>query len=48
MIAEKRREDRLRDLGFTVVRFAWSDLRDPAAMVAQVRRAMDRGRRTLG
>ncbi len=30
VIAEKRREDRLRDLGFTVVRFAWSDLGDPA------------------
>jgi hypothetical protein len=31
MIAEKAREDRLRDLGYQVVRVCWADLTQPAA-----------------
>ena len=47
VIAEKRREDRLRSLGYTVVRFVWSDLADPAAMAATVRAALEQGARTI-
>jgi len=47
--AEKRREDRLRDLGYEVVRVVWSDLDDPVALARRIRRAMDRARgRGLG
>ncbi len=37
---EKRREDRLRALGYLVVRITWADLEHPGAAVAKVRRAM--------
>lgn len=37
---EKKREDRLRALGWLVVRFTWDELADPAAMIAKVRRAV--------
>ena len=47
VIAEKRREDLLRSLGYTVVRFVWSDLADPAAMAATVRAALEQGARTV-
>ena len=47
VIAEKRREDRLRSLGYTVVRFVWSDLADPAAMAATVSAALEQGARTV-
>ena len=40
---EKRREDRLRDIGFEVVRFTWDDaFRHPAELAARVRRAFAR------
>lgn len=43
---EKRREDRLRDLGFEVVRWDFSDLRrSPGATAARIRAAFDRGYR---
>lgn len=42
LIAEKRREDRLRDLGYEVVRVTWADLAHPAELVARIRRAIDR------
>lgn len=38
--AEKRREMRLRRLGYIVVRFTWSDLSDPARVVQAIREAM--------
>ena len=44
LIAEKRREDRLRALGFIVVRVTWADLRRPDHLVAEVRRAVARSR----
>ena len=40
LIAEKRREDRLRALGYVVVRVTWADLDRPGWLAAQVRRAM--------
>jgi very-short-patch-repair endonuclease len=44
LYAEKRREDRLRDAGFEVVRFGWSDVRSQsAALAARVRAAFARG-----
>ena len=33
VILEKKREDRLRDLGFRVIRVYWDDLRDPARLL---------------
>jgi very-short-patch-repair endonuclease len=38
--AEKRREDRLRALGYVVVRITWADLETPGRAVAKVRRAL--------
>lgn len=38
--AEKRREDRLRAMGYTVVRLTWADLESPGKAVAKVRRAL--------
>jgi very-short-patch-repair endonuclease len=38
--AEKRREDALRRLGYTVVRITWADLERPGAVAAKVRVAM--------
>ncbi len=37
---EKRREDRLRRLGYVVVRLTWADLERPGAVAAAVRRAL--------
>lgn len=37
---EKRREDRLRRLGYTVVRITWADLERPGAVAAKVRAAI--------
>jgi hypothetical protein len=43
---EKRREDRLREAGFEVVRFSWSDIINrPAWVIAQVRQAFARAAR---
>ncbi len=38
--AEKRREDRLRRLGYVVVRITWADLERPGAVAAKVRAAL--------
>lgn len=38
--AEKKREDRLRRLGYTVVRVTWSDLMRPGAVARRVRAAL--------
>jgi very-short-patch-repair endonuclease len=40
LIAEKRREDELRRLGYLVLRFIWADLADPVRMVRRVREAI--------
>ncbi|WP_026530624.1 hypothetical protein [Haematomicrobium sanguinis] len=37
--AEKRREDRIRALGYNVVRIVWSDLAQPERLVEKLRRA---------
>ncbi len=43
--AEKLREDRLRDLGWQVVRWVWDDLARPRALVERLERAFLRGSR---
>lgn len=46
LFSEKRREDRLRDLGWEVVRYTWDDaLRRPDLLAARVRRAFLRSSR---
>jgi very-short-patch-repair endonuclease len=42
---EKRREDRLRELGYEVVRVTWSDLDSPQELATRIRRAIQRARR---
>ncbi|TCC44083.1 hypothetical protein E0H75_34995 [Kribbella capetownensis] len=42
LIAEKVREDRLRDLGYQVVRVCWPDLARPLDLLARIRRAIGR------
>lgn len=39
---EKRREDRIRSLGWEVVRLTWADLRDPATVRRRIERALAR------
>lgn len=41
---EKRREDRIRELGWTVVRWTWADLDDPRRLGERIRRALNVGR----
>jgi hypothetical protein len=43
--AEKLREDRLRDLGWQMVRWTWDDLARPRTLADRLERAFDRGRR---
>lgn len=45
LFEEKRREDRLRDLGWQVVRWIWADLFQPAALLERLHRAFARSRR---
>jgi hypothetical protein len=45
VFAEKRREDAVRDEGWEVVRWTWSDLTVPDRIGERVRRARDRGSR---
>jgi very-short-patch-repair endonuclease len=40
LIAEKRREDRLRELGYEVVRVTWDELAHPERLHAKVRAAL--------
>lgn len=42
VFAEKRREDQIRELGWEVVRWVWSDFADPAALVQRIERAFAR------
>ena len=37
LMEEKRREERLRDAGFRVVRVTWADLTRPEVLVARIR-----------
>lgn len=46
LVAEKRREDRLRALGFVVVRWTWDEIvREPARVIARIRQALATARR---
>ncbi len=47
LFEEKRREDRLRDLGWQIVRWIWADLYAPAAFLERLQRAFVRGRRAV-
>ncbi|SDP71280.1 hypothetical protein SAMN04489867_3571 [Pedococcus dokdonensis] len=40
LVREKRREDRLRELGYTVIRLTWDDLARPAVLLARIRAAL--------
>jgi len=40
LVREKRREDRLREAGYRVIRVTWSDLGNPARLVVRVRGAL--------
>jgi hypothetical protein len=40
LLAEKRREDRLRELGYEVVRVTWDELAQPERIHARVRAAL--------
>ncbi len=44
LVSEKYREDAIRALGWTVVRWSWDDLDDPRAFLARLGRAIDAGR----
>lgn len=44
LFAEKLREDRLRELGYEVVRITWADLADPVRTAARIRAAFARAR----
>jgi very-short-patch-repair endonuclease len=46
--AEKRREDRLRRLGYVVVRVTWAHLERPGLVAAMVARAVRGGRGVIG
>lgn len=47
VLAEKVREDRIRDLGYVVVRFVWSELGNASAVAAKINAALMRGRRVV-
>jgi very-short-patch-repair endonuclease len=42
LVAEKLREDRLRELGYEVVRVTWDELAQPQRLLARIRRALVR------
>jgi very-short-patch-repair endonuclease len=44
VLTEKRREDRIRELGYFVIRVTWADLNDPVALRSRVQRMYRRGR----
>jgi hypothetical protein len=45
LFAEKKREERLRELGWQVVRWIWADLYRPDELLQRLRAAFERGRR---
>jgi len=44
---EKRREDALRDLGWEMVRWIWTDLFNPTELLDRLARAFARGSRRV-
>ena len=42
---EKKREDRIRELGYEVIRITWADLADVERLGRRIRRAFERARR---
>jgi hypothetical protein len=48
VVEEKRREDRLRELGLGMSRWIWADLHSPAATCERIRAAMEQSRRLYG
>lgn len=48
VIDEKRREDRIRELGRGMSRWVWADLYSPASTCRRIRAAMERSRRLYG
>ena len=47
VVAEKLREDRLRDLGYLIVRLVWSELADPATVARKISTKLELGRRIV-
>lgn len=48
VVDEKRREDRIRELGRGMSRWVWSDLHSPSATCRRIRAAMEQSRRLHG
>jgi very-short-patch-repair endonuclease len=46
VVAEKWREDRIRELGYVVVRISWADLAHPKRTAARIRAAFERAARS--
>jgi len=47
VVKEKLREDRIRDMGYVVVRLVWAELADLTALRSRVAAAVARGRRVV-
>lgn len=47
VVAEKIREDRIRDLGYVMVRVVWAELAHPDALATRVNAALARGRKVV-
>lgn len=45
LVAEKKREDRIRDAGWEMVRWTWDELPEPSALIRKINAAFARGRR---
>ena len=45
VVEEKRREDAIREAGWGIVRWMWTDLQRPGLLADRVRRARERSRR---
>ena len=45
VVAEKWREDRIRELGYIVVRVSWTDLAHPKRTAQRIRAAFERASR---
>ncbi|MFD4469918.1 hypothetical protein ACFWPA_16685 [Rhodococcus sp. NPDC058505] len=46
LVAEKKREDAIRDAGWQVVRWTWEELTTPEVIADRIRRALNRARRS--
>jgi hypothetical protein len=47
VMAEKAREDLIRGLGYTVIRFDWNELANPPAVIARISENLQRSRRIV-